>query len=180
MIKYDGKIIYEQVLLFSEYLNKFPLSLNLVEAIEKVYELKKDDPEGVRYSNEGNSWQSDPDKTEAHPYFHQLTKNINQLVSDFYQQPYESSRIHVNINPKHSYNSYHGHGNTPVIGVLYLQVPKNSGAFRIWDPLIAHVNKPIIPIEGHLYTLNGKLFHDVDINYNDKERISIAFNFDLI
>tara|TARA_R110000803_G_scaffold136701_1_gene203632 strand:+ start:453 stop:1007 length:555 start_codon:yes stop_codon:yes gene_type:complete len=177
MGKFQSKIPLEKILLSQEILYKVPLGIDNSVILNEIDSLKKEDPEGVRYSNSLLGWQSNPTKTTNNKYFSSMSKEIGNVVSDIFNKSFITTRTHINISPKYSYNSYHGHPDSDLVGVLYVQTPKDCGNLRIFDPLEHHVNINISPQSLYLYIFSSYLFHEVGTNANDQERISIAFNF---
>ena len=96
----------------------------------------------------------------------------------------------VNINPPGAYNVRHNHPNTVLACTLYLQTPKDSGDFVVYNPNPAsvfasysdkrdHYNFSefrITPTPGMFLAVPGWLDHSVDINTSDTDRISISMN----
>ena len=167
----------EQILLFQEILYKIKIDVNKTEILKEIEKLKKEDPKGVSYSNKGLGWQSNPTKTREVPYFSLLNKEISNIVSNMFNEQFITTRTHINVSPKYSYNGYHGHDGADLIGVFYVQVPEDSGNLAIWDPIQKHIGKVITPQPNYLYLFSSYLFHEVRMNMSDQERVSIAFNF---
>ena len=167
----------EQILLFQEVLYKIKININKTKVLKEIEKIKKEDPKGVSYSNRGLGWQSNPTKTREVPYFYLLSKEISDIVSNVFNEKFIITRTHISISPKYSYNGYHGHDGADLIGVLYIQVPEDCGNLAIWDPIQKHIGKVISPQPNYLYIFNSYLFHEVRMNMNNQERISIAFNF---
>ena len=95
-----------------------------------------------------------------------------------------------NINHKGSYNTSHNHPLSFFSAVLYIKVPENSGAIvfkrpdMLKDYILPHINTPknfcswtINPEENLLIIFPSYLYHHVDPNMSNEERISVAFNF---
>jgi uncharacterized protein (TIGR02466 family) len=95
-----------------------------------------------------------------------------------------------NINHKGSYNTSHNHPRSFFSAVLYIKVPENSGAIvfdrpdMLKDYIVPSINTPknfrswtITPEDNLLLIFPSYLYHHVESNMSDDERISVAFNF---
>ena len=170
----------EEILLFQEILYKVKIDLDQSQMLKEIDKLKKEDPKGVSYSNEGLGWQSDPNKTLQNDYFSFINETTGNIVSNIFNNQFITTRIHINISPKYSYNTYHGHGESDLVGVIYIKTPENCGNLVLWDPLQKYVSKDVTPQCNYLYIFSPYLFHEVRMNMNDEERISLAFNFNKV
>lgn len=101
----------------------------------------------------------------------------------------------ANANTGHAYNNVHNHPNSLLSGVYYLKAEENSGDLLIADPRKQawvmqpeyvernQMNSPVhtIPPEvGRLIIFPSWLDHGVNPNLSGTERISVAFNIDLM
>lgn len=97
----------------------------------------------------------------------------------------------LNINGKESKNLKHSHGNALLSGVVYIDVPENSGNIRFYSQLnnsyyyksyyssdseFLHQYISYKPINKKVIIFQSHLEHDVEENVTNKERYSIAFN----
>ena len=98
------------------------------------------------------------------------------------------------INKKGSYNIQHNHPNAFLSAAYYLQTSETSGSINFFDPreqkntrypkiknfteLSAAVVK-FEPKEGDLLLFPSYLYHSVDENLSDQDRIIISFNVDI-
>lgn len=97
----------------------------------------------------------------------------------------------VNINNKNSKNLKHSHGNALLSGVVYIDVPEDSGNIRLYRQLnnsyyyksyysnnseFVHEYISYKPINKKAIVFQSYLEHDVEENLTNKERYSIAFN----
>ena len=103
---------------------------------------------------------------------------INHQISG-----YPNNRLNgmwVNISSYGHYNTTHTHGSNlnQLSGVLYLQVPENSGRIIFQNPLDINLNCPYQPIEGELLIFPQNIPHMVEPNLSKRDRISIAFNYE--
>lgn len=102
----------------------------------------------------------------------------------------------VNINYPGSSNSAHEHIGRGAFmsGILYVKVPENSGGIVFHDPrdhLTLHTEPMMyyncgrstasyIPKENELLLFPYWLMHHVETNNSNQERISIAFNIEMV
>ena len=135
--------------------------------IDDIYNLKET-TKGVRNSNVGG-WHS-PAFYDPLEWFKDYSNIISKTAD---------KKIHnlwFNINGSGHSNSWHTHGtNYSLVGVWYLQTPKNSGNF------LAEVNdqiKTIVPYPKMFITHLCGINHRVTENLTDHDRISVAFNFE--
>jgi uncharacterized protein (TIGR02466 family) len=174
--------------------NAAQLNQNLLKAIAQQ---KEADPEGITLSNV-LGWHSN-DELHKHPDFQPLIEMINnsllEVVRDLAWDSEEVKPSIINcwamVNGKNASNLLHNHSNAYLSGVYYLKAPENSGNLYFHDPrvgtqmLVPPYEKitPITlskliykPIEGMLVIFPSWLWHGVEINQSEEERISISFN----
>lgn len=98
----------------------------------------------------------------------------------------------VNINGKGNYNVVHNHGpykGTVLSGVFYVKCPESCGKIKFYDPRNFLTDAPDMeyyndgdtywyfePSENKLLLFPAWLYHSVDPNQSDEDRISVAFN----
>jgi hypothetical protein len=98
----------------------------------------------------------------------------------------------VNINKKGDFNTRHHHdpfSGIALSGVFYVKVPQNSGKIVFYDPratlttaldqMYYHNGSDsfsIEPEENLLLIFPSWLYHSVDPNESDEDRISVSFN----
>ena len=97
----------------------------------------------------------------------------------------------ININKKHAYNAEHSHPESDLAAVYYIKTPKNCGRIYMNNPIPqAFMNTKLRKTklnvysqhlyfdiaEGSLFIFPGWLFHGVESNESDEDRISMAFN----
>lgn len=97
----------------------------------------------------------------------------------------------LNINGKNSKNLKHSHGNALLSGVVYIDVPEDSGNIRFYrqlnnsyyyrsyysgDSEFVHEYISYKPINKKAIIFQSYLEHDVEENLTYTERYSIAFN----
>ena len=81
-----------------------------------------------------------------------------------------TKHVWFNVNGKGAYHNWHSHGGASVVGVLYIQVPKDSGDIEFKD------GTSITPYPGLLLVFSAGLEHRVLANQSSEKRISLAFN----
>ena len=102
---------------------------------------------------------------------------------------YKILEMWANISNPKGFNIEHNHPGSFISGVFYLKVPKNSGKIIFRDPrpipdwngdsFFFHAlscNTPIEPKEKMLLLFPSWLYHRVETNNSNEERISISFN----
>ena len=97
----------------------------------------------------------------------------------------------VNINKKNCKNLLHAHGNALLSGVVYIDVPEDTGNIRFYkqpnnsyyhnsyyskDSEFMYQYMSYKPINKKVMIFQSFLEHDVEKNLTNKERYSIAFN----
>lgn len=171
--------------------------------IEKFcYDLTTSDP-GRRVSNEGG-YQSNIFDMSSTPELKELHSQIQLRVDTFHDyMGFKSSlkkvvdQCWVNINPPGTYNSMHTHNGGVMTGIYYVKVPENSGELQMITPNPAFdfimkdsyiessnqfnaSNIIVKPQEGKLYLFPCWVAHQVKMNVSDQNRISIAFDIELV
>lgn len=107
------------------------------------------------------------------------------------------NNLWYNVNGKYSYNHNHSHAGCAISGVYYLNTPENCGDICFDNPdrtmqAIPFYNGPfkqynefnsdffgITPKEGLMILFPSHIFHRVDMNNSDENRISVAFNIEV-
>lgn len=126
----------------------------------------------------------------------EVAKFARALEMDLGRGRLEMSAFWLNIMGKGSHHSFHLHPLSAISGTFYLQVPRDSGAFKVEDPRIAAFmasppRKPsarlanrrfhdIAPEAGELILFESWLKHEVVANRSTRERISVSFNYDWV
>jgi hypothetical protein len=153
--------------------------LDIETMINKLYQLKEIDLGNI-LSNVGG-WQNSQ-QLDQFKEFLSLTdlvksiikKNLNKNIS------FNNMGIWGNISSTAHYNNIHTHGSAigEFSGVYYLQVFPDSGNIVFHDNLF--LNKiEYTPVVGDLLLFPSHVPHSVNPNNNSKDRISIAFNFEI-
>jgi uncharacterized protein (TIGR02466 family) len=192
-----------------EILNFFPQSIfkykvnNFKEYNEKlskyIYDLKKEDKDGVQRSNRGG-WHSNSFKLkDANSIQHEFALETSKYVFDAIQtygwilEPDKviCSEMWAIINKKDHFNIIHTHPNCNLSAAYYVKAPKNCGKFTIENPnsISKHSYPPsnkktkfnsklekLDIEEGDLFLFPAYLPHGVEENKSDEDRIVISFN----
>jgi hypothetical protein len=84
-----------------------------------------------------------------------------------------------NVAPPFTQDYIHHHKtyDQSVSGVLYLNIPPNSGRIAFTNPLNLNRKQFYVPKEKSIIFFPSLLPHFVEINKSQENRISIAFNF---
>ncbi len=168
-----------------------------------IYNLNKEDPEGVSRSNQGG-WHSKPfnlKEKEAAPF--KFFMSIQMYVADTFKEygwKYIPGKVNLTemwaiINKKNNFNIEHTHPNNYLSAAYYVKAPENCGSFKVTNPNlisreritmsdnktefnqnIAHIK----PTEGDLLLFPAYLPHSVGMNQSDEDRIVISFNIDIL
>lgn len=147
-------------------IKQYPITLpsNVLDNIAKLRNMST-----PRLRSNVLGWQSDQyTNFETIPWAEELFNNC--ITTANLKNPLE--HIWININSPKSFNRWHGHPNTDIVCVLYIQVPKNSGNIE----LRGKVKASITPYSGLLLLFPGDVEHRVTVNNSTEDRISLAFN----
>ena len=110
--------------------------------------------------------------------FKHIRKAIEEKVSEFFiattnkDTPFMIDSSWINIIGERGYQEFHTHGKWFGAGVLYLSEENSNIEFC---DFLADVRKQITPHKGDILIFDAKTSHRVIDS--DKERISLAFNF---
>jgi len=172
------------------------------ELINYILRLKKKDKIGNNRSNIGG-WHSpnfDLVKEET-PInfinkFKDFLKNIiiNEFGWEYLPNKQRIVAMWAIINKKNSFNIMHNHQNCYLSAAYYVKKPERSGDISFFDPVepktyrypekekgTFHSNQVVTlrPEEGNLLIFPSYLYHSVEPNLSDEDRIVISFNIDL-
>jgi uncharacterized protein (TIGR02466 family) len=163
---------------------------DLQKIIDNIYSIKQKE-EGRIVSNVGG-WQyelNDDDRKIIKP----LEDTIDKIVPMYMEKcapntfavTHELSNVWYNVNPIGTYNSPHQHAYNGLSGVFYLQ-PSDGNIYFV-DPsgtsvclMTNGILSEIEPKRGNLILFPANYIHGVHINNSEKDRISIAFNVNLM
>jgi uncharacterized protein (TIGR02466 family) len=148
---------------------------------------------GVSISNM-NGWQSHAYEYNSHEFMKAtLDDLINKMIPIYYQFGLgipKVSNYWFNINKKDSFNTAHNHPHSYFSGVLYVKAPEDSGSLvferpdMLQDYIVPVRNTEknyrswqINPQENMLILFPAWLYHYVEPNNSNNDRVSIALNF---
>ena len=172
--------------------------------IEFIYDERKKDNVGIKASNSGG-WHSKRDYHEKQDNIlcHIVKSAIKTHFSDndiFRENlQIQISALWANINGKGDFNVSHIHAGSDISGVLWIQIPENSGVIEFTSPHMYNQFKErqiykqkiiddagihpawyLTPTEGNVIFFPSSLFHEVDPNNSERDRISVSFNLNII
>ena len=172
------------------------------ELINYIFKLKKKDKIGNNRSNIGG-WHSPNFELleEERPIhfiikFKDFLKNIivNEFGWEYLPNKQRIVAMWAIINKKNSFNIMHNHQNCYLSGSYYVKKPEKSGDISFFDPVepktyrypekekgTFHSNQVVTlkPEEGDLLVFPSYLYHSVQPNLSDEDRVVISFNIDL-
>lgn len=152
--------------------------------VDHIKHMAKTNP-SAKKSNMGG-WQSEDTLYETEGIFRELGGHINKIAEGVLKQ-YDCGAVEIkemwaNLNTKYSFNGSHTHSGL-LSGVMYFQVPANSGRLILINPavrsdghLIRMKNFAIQPERLALILFPSWLEHYVEQNLSDDVRISLSFN----
>jgi uncharacterized protein (TIGR02466 family) len=175
--------------------------------LKECYAFREIDDAGRRWSKKNyvagyTSYSSIANLHERSTRFETLKKTIDRevlayarrLEMDLQGRRLEVSAFWINIMGECAHHSFHLHPLSAISGTYYVQVPKDSGSFKIEDPRIAcfmgspprkaqsrvenrrYIDIPCVP--GDLLLFESWLKHEVPANRAKVDRVSISFNYD--
>lgn len=177
------------------------LDVNNDEIINECYKLRNDNPEGVKYSNY-NGWQSnpktgqDPENWSSYPNISELAAKMVMFANDAcgsedldIEFPNSHVTWWVNINDQFSYNVFHAHPKTDIIGVYYpkinettpqgeITLVRTDGSLNheLYNSRSDYTYFQIKAEQSRAYLFPAHLLHFVSPNQTNEDRISISFN----
>ena len=170
--------------------------LNTDELAQNIINWSKEN-EGVQKTNV-NGWHSETEmhkKPEYKPLVDELFKMVLQVFNEeFLDKQAVLGNMWANINYQGGYNKPHVHPNALFSGVYYVKTPPNCGRLICQDPRPGiqtcmptrkKVEIPkylwrdvhLQPQENRAIIFPAWLWHSVEPNQSNENRISISFNF---
>lgn len=166
--------------------------------IEWIYKYKETTG-GVVVSNRGG-WQSPSDfwqEESFKEFYDYMNIGFYGLSEAYPKYNFSISNMWINVNNKGDYNVSHCHPQSEMSGCLYIKVPENSGGIKFYCPdefqrsrLLRAANPEFAekfqycanytytqPSEGMMLFFPPYLYHEVESNQSNEDRITIAFNF---
>ena len=172
------------------------------ELLNYILELQKKDKKGNNRSNRGG-WHS-PNFDIVNPgppinFINSFKDFLKHIIEDEIGWEYVPNKQRVVamwaiINKKNSYNVMHNHQNCYLSSAYYVKKPQNSGDITFFDPTEAKTYRfpekerntnystqtvTIKPEEGDLLIFPSYLYHAVEINSSNEDRVVISFNIDI-
>jgi len=163
--------------------------------------LKSKNPEGIAKSNL-LGWHSsyfDLEKDDPRYFVNSITGSLNVVFKDMgwnlKDQETKITSMWSIINKKNASNERHIHSNNYISAAYYVKAPNNCGDIVFHDPRseatfrhpkiskLNRLNSNVFMIEpkaGLLVLFPSYLYHSVDLNKTDEERIVISFNINLV
>jgi uncharacterized protein (TIGR02466 family) len=176
------------------YAKDFQLDLN--QMTQNIIKWSKED-KGITKTNV-DGWHSETNmhtKIEYKPLVDELFK----MVYEVFNEEWLDGRVKIgnmwaNINPPGGYNKPHVHPNSLFSGVYYVKTPPNSGQLVCSDPRPGiqtcmpnrkkgeppkHLWRDLHlqPKENRAIVFPAWLWHSVQPNKSNENRISVSFNF---
>jgi len=184
--------------IWTSHLNEYQdVNKRMEEYIKKQMEL---DSKGKKASNI-NGWHSENFnlKDEEVVFFIntisiKIQKAMEDMGWDLKKNKIEIPNIWSIINKRGSSNAMHIHSNSYISAAYYVKAPEKCGDIVFYDPRQSRlVRKPKIsklnnlngeevnikPTDGLLVLFPSYLYHSVNENLSNEERIVISFNVDL-
>jgi len=171
----------------------YVIDITPVSFLSEIYDVKSK-IKSNNLSNKGG-WQS-PAYTNEHDFILNFYKeSIEENLIQIYKEHRVSHKPKLgdywfNVNGKYNYNSRHWHPFSYFSGVLYLQVPKDSGNIIFHRPDNYDSYIPIFehnennygswwypPSVNQFIIFPSYLHHEVTQNLSNEDRVSVAFNF---
>lgn len=174
----------------------YDLDINFIE--EKIYDLKNSSY--GRVVSNVNGWQSsdyymiDSQTFGLSSFFNFISKNIPIFLESFgtKDKSLQVDNFWFNINSTSSFNKPHIHAGSFLSGVMYIKVPDNSGniifhrssseQYILYSNIsnasgvCGYTSWKYKPEECKCIIFPSWVSHEVEINENQNDRISIAFN----
>ena len=194
--------LYNQIYdtdIFPSFLRSCSPVLDRKELLNQCYQIQKNFP-GIENSNSGG-YHSPVLGIKDKPTFDKFDQlsSLIDITQIFVKDTLESRDITatisdfslwVNVNKTYAYNVMHSHGRADLIAIYYVVLPENSGNFvvmrndgsqycNLYQSRQDLLELTIHPKEGRLYLLPGYLWHYVEANRSEEDRISISFNISL-
>lgn len=192
-------LIYYQSLL-SRGLDKFN-----AELLDEAFKIRDYDRAGRKWSDKNyiggyTSYASLPKLHRFSSTFQALEEKINTHVKKYIRElelqisQFEMTDCWLNIMPASVSHSLHLHPLSFISGTYYVSTPKDCGCIKFEDPRLSKFmkappkkqnssekSKPFVEFQakaGKVVLFESWLRHEVPAGRNQKERVSISFNYD--
>ena len=180
------------------YIKDIPNPEKLNKHLEKhILQWQRDHPQGHKRTNV-HGWHSETDMNMKEEY-NPLTIELFNMQEEIYQKEHLNKKpalgnMWANVNCPGGYNRPHLHPNSLFSGVYWIKTPENSGTLMMYDPrpgvqtTMPNRKEGKIPPEYwreiHYQPIAGRcvmfpswLWHEVQPNRSNENRISVSFNF---
>jgi len=173
------------------------LKLDTNQMAQNIIQWSKEDG-GVKKTNRNGGWHSETDmhkRPEYKPLVDELFRMVHEVFNEeFLDGDPKLGNMWANINPPGGYNMPHVHPNALFSGVYYVKTPPNCGRLICNDPRPGiqtcmpnrkkgqppkHLWREVHlqPKENRAIMFNSWLWHTVEPNQSNGDRISVSFNF---
>ena len=171
------------------------------ELAEYIYNLQKEDKNGISRSNRGGWHSKNFELTDQNSIQFKFALEVQIYILDAFKKFGWNTTKNIRIkemwsiiNQKDDFNVIHTHPNCYLSAAYYVKAPDGCGKFVIETPNIAkkHFYPPIAQSnelntslngleinEGDLLLFPGYLPHKVAKNESEEDRIVISFNVDI-
>lgn len=198
-------MITEILKIFPETIFKYKLDgfENFNKELKKyIYELQKNDEQGLERSNRGGWHSKEFELKEVNSIQYKFALNLQKYILNTFQNlgwKIDKKNIRIAqmwaiINKHNDFNVIHTHPNSFLSAAYYVQAPKNCGKFKVENPNIAKryyypeiekynefnaITTGIEIEQGDLLIFPSYLPHRVSENKTSEDRIVISFNVDI-
>jgi hypothetical protein len=153
--------------------------------IGELYRLKSEEDKPTPPNS--NPWQSDR-HIDTNEQFSDLVSSLKLLIKEIFNRDCKILEMWGSIYEKGQYNNIHNHPplnasyheNPLWVGVYYLKTSSDSGGLNIHSPVNCTNRETFYPNEGDFYIFNSTTYHSVHPNTDEFNRLSVAFNLELI
>ena len=172
------------------------------DLLNYILELKKKDIHGNNRSNRGGWHSPNFDLVSQGPpinFINSFKDFLKEIIINEFGWEYVPNKQRIVamwaiINKKNSFNIMHNHQNCYLSASYYVKKPERSGDISFFDPIepktyrypekekdTIYSNQVVTlkPEEGDLLVFPSYLYHSVEQNLSDEDRVVISFNIDL-
>ncbi len=172
------------------------------ELLNYILELQKNDKIGNTHSNRGGWHSPNFDLVKPGPpinFINSFKDFLKHIIVDEFGWEYVPNKQRIVamwaiINKKNSFNIMHNHQNCYLSASYYVKKPERSGNISFFDPVepktyrypekekgTFYSNQVVTlkPEEGELLVFPSYLYHDVEANLSNEDRVIISFNIDI-
>ena len=183
----------DEQIIFTDFVTSIDIDVQL-SYLKLETRLMQQEHEVASKSNIGGYQSPDfgylsPHKCEYHTFNELKDKCIasaQEYISNKYHKMISGKMFSwwCNVNAIGHFNQIHNHLRTDLVGVFYIKVPDNSGKLILirndgsqYTDMTQQENEyHISPVAGKLYLFPGHIWHYVEPNPINDDRISVSFN----